>query len=340
MARVAINGLGRIGRAALKVVRETPELELVTVNDIAPADNIAYLIKYDSVYGRYPEDVRAEGDQLIIGDDSYPYLSEKDPADLPWDEMGIDLVFECTGLFRETQGAAKHIEAGAQYVIISAPTKSEDTPTIVYGVNQPDEATRILSCASCTTNNIAPVVEVVGRRIGIKKAIMTTVHGYTASQSLVDAPSKKERRGRAAALNIVPTSTGAAIATTKTLPQYQDLFHGIAMRVPVPVGSIADIVFVTERDTTVEEINQILREEASTERYQGVLGATDEPLVSTDIIGDPRASVVDLSMTQVVDGDLVKVLTWYDNEWGYTNQMVRQALKIFSSREEAETVRT
>lgn len=328
MAKVAINGLGRIGRATLKVVMDTPGLELVAVNDIAPADNIAYLLQTDSVYGRYPASVSAENGTLRIGDHSIAWLSERNPADLPWGKLGVDLVFECTGLFTTTEEAGKHLEAGAEFVIISANTKSEDAPTVVHGANTAQGDTRIISCGSCTTNNITPVVEIIGRHIGIEKAIMTTVHGYTATQNLVDGPNKRWTRGRAAAVNIVPTTTGAAIATTKALPQYAGKFHGVALRVPVPAGSIGDIVFLTSRPTTVEEVNDILRGEAETERYAQVLGVSEIPMVSTDILQDSRASVVDLTMTQVVDGDLVKVMTWYDNEWGYTNQMVRQALSL------------
>jgi glyceraldehyde 3-phosphate dehydrogenase len=329
MARVAINGLGRIGRAALKIILETPELELVALNDIVTADNIVYLLKYDTVYGRYEKSVMVDGNSLTIDGKKYALYEKKDPAQLPWGDLGIDIVLECTGVFTKREDLAKHIQAGARFVILSAPTKSEDVETVVYGVNDVNGGeSRIISCASCTTNCITPVVEIMGRRIGIKKAIMTTIHAYTASQAIVDGPSKKFRRGRAGAANFVPTTTGAAIATTKALPQYEGRFNGVAIRGPVPVGSIADIVFLTERKTTVEEVNNIFREEASGERYRGVLGAAEDPIVSSDIIKDPRASIVDLEMTQVVDGDLVKVMSWYDNEWGYTNQMVREAVKL------------
>jgi glyceraldehyde 3-phosphate dehydrogenase len=329
MARVAINGLGRIGRAALKIILDTPELELVAVNDIVPADNIVYLLKYDTVYGRYEKSVETDGSSLTIDGKNYDLYEKKDPAQLPWSDLDIDIVFECTGVFTKGEDLAKHIQAGARFVILSAPAKSEDVDTVVYGVNDVKRGdVRIISCASCTTNCITPVVEIMGRRIGIKKAIMTTIHAYTASQAIVDGPSKKFRRGRAGAANFVPTTTGAAIATTTALPQYEGRFDGVAIRGPVPVGSIADIVFVTERKTSVEEVNNIFREEASSERYRGVLGASEDPIVSSDIIEDPRASIVDLEMTQVVDGDLVKVMSWYDNEWGYTNQMVREALNL------------
>jgi glyceraldehyde 3-phosphate dehydrogenase len=325
--KIAINGMGRIGRASLKVILDTPDLNLVAINDIVPIENIAYLIKYDSVYGIYEKEVSHDAENLIINGQKIKYNSLRNPEELPWKENQIDLVIESTGLFTTSEGAEKHIKAGAKTVVISAPTSSVDIPTVVHGVNSKDGKTNIFSCASCTTNNISPVVEVLGRRIGIKKAIMTTVHAYTASQGIVDAPSKKNfRMGRAGAANIVPTTTGAAIATTKALPEYAGRFDGVALRVPIPVGSISDLTFVTERPVTVEEVNTIFDEEAKTSRYSNVLTTTTEPLVSSDIVKNPYASTVDLSMTRVVDGDLLKVMTWYDNEWGFTNQMIRQIL--------------
>ena len=327
--KIAINGMGRIGRASLKVILDTPDLDLVAVNDIVPIENIAYLIKYDSVYGIYEKEVSHDAENLIINGQKIKYNSLRNPEELPWKENNIDVVIESTGFFTTREDAEKHIKAGAKTIIISAPTKSEDTPTVVHGVNSKDGKTNIFSCASCTTNNISPVVEVLGRRIGIKKAIMTTVHAYTASQPTVDGPSSKNfRMGRAGAANLVPTTTGAAIATTKALPEFSGKFDGVAIRVPIPVGSISDMTFVTERPVTVEEVNAIFEEEAETSRYTSVLTTTTEPLVSSDIIKSPYASTVDLNMTRVVDGDLLKVMTWYDNEWGFTNQMVRQILEI------------
>ncbi len=327
--RIGINGMGRIGRAALKVINETPGLEVVAVNDIVPIDNIAYLIKYDTVYGVYDKEVTHEDDHLTVDGQRIQFTSFRNPEELPWKAQNVDLVIESTGVFTKGEDAERHLKAGAKTVIISAPTKSVDTPTVVHGVNSLDGETSVFSCASCTTNNISPVVEVLGRRIGIKKAIMTTVHAYTASQGIVDAPSKKNfRMGRAGAQNLIPTTTGAAIATTKAMPEYAGRFDGVAIRVPVPVGSISDLTFVTEREVTAEEVNQILQEEAESDRYKGVLATTDEPIVSSDIIQSPYASTVDLAMTRVVDGDLLKVMTWYDNEWGFTNQMVRQILEI------------
>jgi glyceraldehyde 3-phosphate dehydrogenase len=329
MVKVAINGLGRIGRATLKIVMNTPGLDLVAANDLGAADNLVYLLKYDTVYGRYEKTVEAtDDDHLTIGEHRLALLREKDPARLPWKAFSVDIVFECTGAFTRREDLDAHIRAGARYVILSAPSKSDDVETIVHGVNTPQGGTAIISCASCTTNCITPVMEILGRRIGVRKAIMTTVHGYTASQAIVDAPHTHARRGRAGAANLVPTSTGAAAATTRALPEYRGRFDGVAVRAPVPVGSLADIVTLTARPTTVDEVNRVFAEEAESERYRGVLGVTMDPVVSSDIVKDPRASVVDLGMTQVVDGDLIKVMSWYDNEWGYSSQLVREALRI------------
>jgi glyceraldehyde 3-phosphate dehydrogenase len=325
MPTVAINGLGRIGRAALKILLDSDGLELAAVNDIAAADNLAYLLNYDTVYGRYHHKVSAKDGALVVDNRRIPVFAERDPSALPWDDLGVDLVLECTGVFTTQEDLSRHIRAGASYVILSAPTKSENVPTVVHGVNRPDGQPRIISCASCTTNCITPVIEIAHRRIGVERAVMTTVHAYTATQQLVDSPSKSFRRGRAAAANLVPATTGAARATTRALPELTGRFDGVALRAPIPVGSIADIVFVASQPTTAEEVNDAFRQEAATERYQEVLGVSDDPLVSADIVGDPRAAVVDLELTTVVDGTLVKVMAWYDNEWGFTNQMIREA---------------
>ena len=325
MGTVAINGLGRIGRAALKILLDADGLDLVAVNDIAEADNLAYLIRYDTVYGRYHRDVTVAAGALVIDGRRIPVFAERDPANLKWDELGVDLVLECTGMFRTEDDLAKHVQAGASYVILSAPTSSETVPTVVHGVNDPQGKPRIISCASCTTNCIAPVIEVAQRRLGVERAVMTTVHAYTAGQQLVDGPSRNFRRGRAGAANLVPTSTGAARATTRAVPELAGRFDGIAVRAPIPVGSVADIVFDSSRPTTIEEVNEIFRQEAETARYEGILGVSEDPLVSADIIGDARAAVIDLELTMVVDGTLVKVMAWYDNEWGFTHQMIREA---------------
>jgi glyceraldehyde 3-phosphate dehydrogenase len=325
---VAINGLGRIGRATLKLVLEEPRLELVAVNEIGSIENIAYLLKYDTVYGRYERQVDVADGRLVIDGRPIAYSSEHDPGTLPWGELGVDLVFECTGVFTNSEGAEKHVRAGAKWVVLSGPTHSPDLPTIVRGVNRLDNGVNIFSCASCTTNNITPLVEILDRHFGVEKALLTTVHAYTATQSLVDSPvaAKDLRRGRSAAQNFVPSSTGAAHATGLALPALQGRFDGVAIRGPVVVGSLSDLVFLLSRDTTSEEVNDVLRQEAATNRYRGVLGVTDEPLVSADIVKDPRASIVQLDLTRVVGGNLVKVMSWYDNEWGFTNQMVQVAI--------------
>jgi len=337
MTKIAINGFGRIGRAVFKIALDNPDLDVVAINDLVPPDNLAYLLKYDTVYGKYNKNVDSTKDSLVIDGKSYKIISEKDPTQLPWDDLGVDLVFECTGIFTKKPDLEKHIQAGAKRVILSAPAKSEGVTTIVHGVNQPDESEQIVSCASCTTNCITPVVEVMGRRIGIKKAMMTTIHAYTSTQAIVDRPSKKFRRGRTAAANLVPTTTGAAVATTQVLPQYQNKFDGVAVRAPIPVGSISDIIFVTDKSTSVDEINSIFKEEAGSERYQGILAVSEDPIVSSDIVQDPHASIVDLTMTQVVDGDLVKVMSWYDNEWGYASQMIKEAVRMIKKSKTQQT---
>jgi glyceraldehyde 3-phosphate dehydrogenase len=329
MINVAINGLGRIGRATLKIVMDMPELDLVAANDIGTSESIEYLLRYDTVYGRYDKPVQATADgHLTIGEHRLRLLHERDPGRLPWQAMSVDIVFECTGAFTKHEDLAAHVRAGARYVILSAPSKSDGLETIVHGVNTPQGSTTVFSCASCTTNCITPVMEILGRRIGVKKATMTTLHAYTASQAVVDSAQRRLRRGRAAGANLVPTSTGAATATARALPEYRGRFDGVAVRAPIAVGSLADIVALVDRPTTVEEVNEVFTEEANGGRYRGILGVTSDPLVSSDIIKDPRASIVDLGMTQVVDGDLVKVMSWYDNEWGYANQLVREAVRI------------
>jgi glyceraldehyde 3-phosphate dehydrogenase (phosphorylating) len=280
------------------------------------------------VYGRYERSVRAESGRLIIDGRSCVALHEESLDKLPWHDLAVDVVLECTGVFRRQEDLKRHLGAGARYVILSAPAEGHDVPSVVHGVNRPDAGASIISCASCTTNCITPVIEILGRRLGVRKATMTTIHAYTASQALVDRPDKDRRRGRAAAANLVPSTTGAAKATTRSLPEYQGRFDGLAVRAPVPVGSIADIVAVVARPTSVEEVNGIFREETGADRYRGIVGVSEEAIVSTDIIRDPRASIVDCTLTQVVDGDLVKVMSWYDNEWGYAAQLVREAKAI------------
>ncbi|EWM19176.1 type I glyceraldehyde-3-phosphate dehydrogenase [Kutzneria sp. 744] len=328
MTTAAINGLGRIGRATLKVLLDNDHLRITAVNDLVPVDNLAYLLRYDSVYGRYAKPVSVDGDTLVVDGQPIRVYARRDPGALPWAELGVELVFECTGVFRREADLAEHLAAGARFVVLAAPARTETIATVVPGANRAEAGQRIVSCASCTTNCITAVVEVLHRRIGVERAVMTTVHAYTSSQQVIDGPSADFRRGRAAAVNMLPASTGAALATTRALPDLAGRFDGMALRIPVPVGSIADITLVSARPTTVDEVNSVLREEAGTERYRGILGVVDDPIVSTDIIGDPRASVVDAAMTRVVDGTLVKVMSWYDNEWGFTHQMVREALTL------------
>jgi glyceraldehyde 3-phosphate dehydrogenase len=330
--KVAINGMGRIGRAVLKLVLEEPSLELVAINDLMDVDNLAYLLRFDTVYGRYDKSVVIDDGDLVVAGRKLHTLGNRDPATLPWKAHGVDLVFECTGALTRREDLEKHIRAGARFALLSAPSKDESLETVIHGVNRPGDATAILSCASCTTNCITPIVEVIGRRIGIEKALMTTVHAYTSSQAIVDGPGKQRRRGRAAAANLVPATTGAARATTRALPEYAGRFDGVAIRAPIPVGSIADITFVTSRETTVAEVNSILTAEAGSERYAGILGVSLDPLVSSDVIGDARASIVDLDLTKVVGGDLVKIMSWYDNEWGYANQLLREARSLLAPR--------
>ena len=335
MTRVAINGMGRIGRAAMRIILDNPNLELVAVNDLVPVDDLIYLLKYDTVYGRNSHNIENQGGNIAVDGKEIRYCCERDPENLPWKENSIDLVFECTGIFTKREGLEKHIKAGAGRVILSAPTKSADVPMVVHGVNEADPSEKVISTASCTTNCIAPVVEVLSRNFGVKKALMTTIHAYTVSQAIVDTHNSNRRRGRAAALNFVPTSTGAAKATTKVITELEGKFDGLAVRGPVPAGSIVDITLLLERSTSVEELNEVLKRESQSNRYAGILGYSEEQLVSSDILQDTHGSIVDATSTQVVDGDLVKVLSWYDNEWGYASQMVREGERICSLKSEA-----
>lgn len=329
MTKLAINGFGRIGRAAFKVAMANAEIEVAAINDLGEIENLAYLLRYDSVYGRYAEKVEVQGNALVIGGKSVKVLQEKDPAKLPWKDMGIDVVIESTGVFTEREKAKAHLTAGAKHVIISAPTKSEDVPTVVLGVNDKDLRGEIISNASCTTNCAAPMIAVLNNVFGVEKAILTTAHAYTASQTIVDGPGKGDfRRGRAGAINIVPSSTGAAVAATKTVPELEGKFDGVSLRVPVPVVSISDITALLKKDVTVEEVNAAFREAVDNPMYNGVLAVTEEPTVSSDFIGDPHSAIVALDMTRVVDGNLVKVMGWYDNEWAYSNRLIEQVVGL------------
>ncbi|MFA5744846.1 MAG: type I glyceraldehyde-3-phosphate dehydrogenase [Candidatus Paceibacterota bacterium] len=331
MIRVAINGFGRIGRAFARLAYDR-DIEIVAVNDLGSLENLAYLLKYDTVYGRAPFSVEVKDDVLVIDGKEVKFFSKKDPADLPWKKLDIDVVVESTGFFTDYKKAQVHIKAGAKRVIITAPVKDssgdEIGATVLMGLNEERLQTcQISSNASCTTNAVSPVIAILDESIGIEKAVLSTTHAYTASQSIVDGSSKKDmREGRAAAQNIVPTSTGAATAVAQVYESLIGKFDGISLRVPVAAGSIADITFISKRPTTKEEVNTILRNAVSKPRWEGLFSTTDEELVSSDIVGMLCASVADLSMTRVVDGNLVKVLAWYDNEMGYTESLIKHVI--------------
>lgn len=324
--KIAINGFGRIGRAFLKALLERKSAhKIVAINDLTDTKTLAHLLQYDSCYGIYSKKIGSAADCLVINNKKYPVLAEKDPLKLPWRKLGVDLVIEATGFFRARAEAGYHIRAGAKKVIITAPAKGEgNVKTIVLGVNEEKikKNDRIISNASCTTNCLAPTTNCVKREFGIAKAVMTTIHSYTADQRIVDGPHKDLRRARAAAINIVPTTTGAALATIRTIPALQGKFDGMAIRVPTPLGSLCDIVFVTKKKTNEQMINKYLRQAARSARLRGILAVSDAPLVSTDIIGNPASAIIDLSLTKVVDNNLVKIVAWYDNEWGYSNRLV------------------
>lgn len=322
--KIAINGFGRIGRNAFKLAFERDDIEVVAINDLTDTKTLAHLLKHDSTYGTYHYDVSYDENSIFVAGKQIRVLAERDPVLLPWGEFGIDVVIEATGLFVQPEKARAHINAGAKKVVVSAPAKGEGAKFIVLGVNE-HELTReddIISNASCTTNCIAPVMAVLEREFGIEKSLMTTVHSYTASQRILDAPAKDLREARSVAENIVPTTTGAAIATAKVIPSLEGKFDGLSVRVPTPVVSLSDITAVLKRNTTKEEINEVFKRAAADPFYQGILAVTDEPLVSMDFKGNSHSSIVDLSLTNVVDGNLIKVVAWYDNEWGYSNRLV------------------
>ncbi len=339
--RVAINGGGRIGRAFLRIAHKRDDMEVVAINDLGNIDNIAYLIKYDTAYGQAFRDthVAVSGDKksIIVGESTIAFVSQKEPKDLPWKDMDVDVVVESTGFFTSFEKARAHIDAGAKRVVISAPAKDDpthdDEGTILMGINCDTLSQKVVtSNASCTTNAGSPVIQILNETVGIEKAILNTVHGYTASQSIVDGPNAKDwKEGRAAAQNIVPTSTGAAKATTKAITSLAGKFDGLSMRVPVIAGSIVDITFVAKRNTSAEEVNQILKDAAAKDHWKGIFTITEDPIVSSDILGSAHASIADLGLTRVVDGNLVKVLAWYDNEMGYTHSLVLHVAKIAAS---------
>lgn len=330
--KVAINGFGRIGRAFFRIAKNIDEIEIVAINDIGDIENIAYLLKYDSVYGKSGFEVSIKEDTLIVDGKEIKFLKEKDPIKLPWKNLDIDIAVESTGIFASYEKSKMHLEAGAKRVVVSAPVKDAPSEgiaghTILMGVN--DEALKVCdisSNASCTTNAVSPIISILNEKIGIEKAVLNTIHGYTATQNIVDGPNKNFRRGRAGGINIVPSTTGAAIAVAKAMPELEGKFDGIALRVPVVLGSIADITFITKKDTSVEEVNEILETAVKEARWKGIFAITKEHIVSSDIIGDMHGAIADLSFTRVVGGNLVKVLSWYDNEIGYANTLVKHVV--------------
>ena len=324
VTRIAINGFGRIGRNAFKIANERSDLEIVAINDLTDTKTLAYLLKHDSNYGEYGRKVDFTDNEIIVEGKSVKVLAEKDPENLPWRDLNIDVVIESTGFFTDKDGAGKHLTAGAKRVVISGPTKSEGVDTIVLGTNDDKvkNATPIVSNASCTTNSLGAVMAILDAEFGVEKSMLTTVHSYTASQKLQDASSKDLREGRNAAENIVPTTTGAAIAVTKTLPQLTGKFDGLSVRVPTPVVSLSDVTALLRKDVTVEQVNDAFKKAAQSNFYQGILGVSEEPLVSRDFIGNSYSGIVDLPLTKVVGGNLIKVMVWYDNEWGYSNRLV------------------
>ena len=328
--KIGINGFGRIGRNAFKLAFDRSDLEVAAVNDLTDTKTLAYLLKHDSNYGTYKYDVSYDDTGIIVNGQHIKVTAEKDPAALPWGQLGVELVIESTGRFTDKESAELHIAAGAKRVVISGPTKSDGVDTIVLGANEDkvEGASHVISNASCTTNSLGAVMAVLDAEFGVEKSLLTTVHSYTASQVLQDAPSKDLREGRNAAENIVPTTTGAAIAVTKTLPQLEGKFDGLSIRVPTPVVSISDVTVLLERDVTVEDINAAFKKAAAEPYYQGILGVSEEPLVSRDYIGNSHSGVVDLLLTKVVGGNLAKVMVWYDNEWGYSNRLVELVADI------------
>ena len=336
--KVAINGAGRIGRAFYRIARDRDDIEVVALNDLGDIENIAYLLKYDSAYRQKFSDVKVSDDKksIIADRQSVAYFSEKDPTNLPWGALGVDVVVEATGHYTSFEKARVHLTAGAKKVVITAPAKddptSADEATVLMGINEDKLQTcNVTSNASCTTNAGSPLIQILHEQIGIEKAILNTVHGYTASQSVVDGPNAKDfKEGRAAAQNIVPTTTGAAKATTKVITDLAGKFDGISIRVPVIAGSIVDITFIAKRTTTKEEVNAILKKAANEERWSKVFSVTEDPIVSSDILGSRFASIADLGLTRVVDGNLVKVMAWYDNEMGYTYALMEHVVKLAS----------
>lgn len=338
--RIAINGFGRIGRNAFKIAFDRNDVEVVAINDLTDTRTLAHLLKYDSNYGTYGKDINFDEQNLIVDGTKIRVLGEKDPAALPWKDLGVDVVIESTGFFTDPAKARAHVDpAGAKKVVISAPAKGEGSSTVVIGVNEDllDTAGDVVNNGSCTTNCITPVAALIDANFGIEKAMMTTVHSYTSDQRLQDAPHKDLRRARAAAQNIIPTSTGATIAATEALPALKGNFGGLSLRVPTPVVSLSDFVIVTKRNVTADEVNEVFKKAASEPYYQGILAVTEDEPVSSDFIGNSHSAIVDLSLTAVVGGNMLKVVAWYDNEWGYSNRLVEVVADAGRILHQAET---
>ena len=330
--RIAINGFGRIGRQFLKAALENKSLDIAAINDLGDIKNLAYLLEFDSVYGRYDKEIATGNNELIVDGKKIKYFKEPNPEKLPWKELNIDVVVESTGFFTSYEKAKAHLDAGAKRVVLSAPAKDEnETVTATPNVNiAAMEKSKITSNASCTTNAITPIASIMSKNPGIKYSLLNTIHGYTSTQNIVDGPHKDFRRGRTAGLNIIPTSTGAAIATAKAMPEMNGKFDGVAMRVPIATGSILDFTFIAEKKTSVKEINDILFREAQKDEWKDILEVTDKPLVSSDIIKNKHGAIVDTALTRVVGGTLVKIMVWYDNEWGYANMLLKHILSLKS----------
>jgi glyceraldehyde 3-phosphate dehydrogenase len=333
---IAINGFGRIGRATFKILLEHKEkgedINIVAINDLGSVESLAYLLKYDTTYGRYEKMVEHKEGALIVDGVEYKMLAIKEPLQLPWKDLNVDIVIECTGIFTASEMAKQHLTAGAKKLVLSAPAKDDGFQTLVFGSDQLHADSQLVSNASCTTNSITPIIRILNDAFGVEKALLTTVHAYTATQALVDGPSKKDlREGRAAAQNIIPSSTGAAKATGKAMPSMAGIFDGISLRVPVICGSISDITAVLKKDVTAEEVNAALKAAAERDDMKHLVMYTEEPLVSHDIIKTSYSAIIDGEMTRVVGGNLVKVLAWYDNEWGYSNRLVEMAVHLCRS---------
>lgn len=336
MIRVAINGFGRIGRSAFKVALgyHSDSIEIVIINDLSNPEILAHLLKYDTAYGIWDKKIESDGNNLIVDGKPYPVCQEKEPENLPWSKYGVDVVIESTGRFTDAESMKQHLTAGAKAVVLSAPSKSEEVSTFLIGVNHSQyNGAQLINNASCTTNCIAPVAAIIEEKFGIVKALMTTIHSVTAEQNLVDGPppggkAGDLRRARSGFMNMIPTTTGAAIATTEVIPSLKGLFDGRAIRVPTLIGSITDFTLLLKAKTTVEEVNETFKQAAQSERWKGIVAITDEPIVSSDIVGRSESSIVDLGLTQLIDGDFLKVFAWYDNEWGYSNRLVEQVINV------------